>query len=102
MKNKQIKILTILAPFLWFLILFSGSLFMAHWRIVNEPGIVASAYLSLKIMAQILLMVGLIGTSGITYLFYTHKQTLKTILTLNILATFIYIPIFFLTLLLMV
>jgi hypothetical protein len=101
MDNKRKLALTMLSPVFWFTMLLSLSLYMAHWRMVNEPGIGSAD--GLKDAYRICFFFGALGTASIQATFIQHKEEgIKKVWLANIAATMVYVPIFLLTLLMMV
>jgi hypothetical protein len=94
-------ILYIVSPFFWFSLLLSLSLTMFYWRVANEPG--AKDTPELTTAAILCFFIGLVGTVVLNYLFMKKNRNGLTYLWIaNAIATLIYIPVFLLTLLMMV
>ncbi|MBN1298553.1 MAG: hypothetical protein JW997_02585 [Actinobacteria bacterium] len=101
MSRKLLIMLSILSALCWFLLLFSLSLFMFYWRIVNEPG--AGSAVKILIAACLLIASGFAGTVAVNAIFIKFKEKRAWIAwAANLGATVIYLPAFVLTLLMMV
>lgn len=101
--NKKVVALLILSPFAWFSILISISLRMMHWRSVNEPGVPDSRYAGLLTAHYLAFWIGL-ALTVLIQVFVRRWESDKLIISwiANVAATVVYIPLFFITLLMMV
>ncbi len=101
--KKSLLMLIIFSPVSWFSFLISITLRMLHWRVVNEPGIADSKYIGLLIAHYFTFWIGLVLTLVIHILILKiESKKIFIAWVANAAATALYIPIFLITLLMMV
>jgi hypothetical protein len=96
---KKFALLT-LSSLSWFTLLVSLSFTMFAWRVDNEPG--ATSIPQLHYLAAATFLAGFLLTVLVHYIVARRKEKFSSIWWANLVATILYMPIFFLTLLMMV
>jgi len=98
-KIKKIALLT-LSALSWFILLGSLSFSMFAWRVDNEPG--ATSIPQLHYLAAGTFFTGFLLTVIVHYIFARRNEKFSSIWWANLVATVLYLPLFMLTLLMMV
>ena len=96
---KRIALLT-LSAISWFTLLCSLSFSMFAWRVDNEPG--AESIPELHYMAAATFLTGFLLTVLVHYIVARQDGKFTSVWWANLVATIFYLPLFLLTLLMMV